>query len=210
MAETPDQDIIQPLFPTYLAVSEYPNFSAERETLLQAVYSMRDQDHEGRQRTVNESAVGYTSYFTHTNLHEREPFKALAQFISTKAHKYAVYQHLDLQNFVLSMQTFWINISSQHCYHAEHIHPYSHISGVVYLAASRDSGDILFRDPRAVRSMVMPPVSEYAQENSDVYTLAPVEGRVLMFPPWLTHGVLQNRTTADRVSMSFNFELLHR
>ncbi len=204
------QDIFEPLFPTFLGVSLYPGQATRQQEMLDAVYALREQDDEGRRRSAAESPIGYTSYFTQVRMMEHPAFQDLTSFITEKAHGYARQQRFDLNNFQLLMSTFWVNIQPRFCFHAEHIHPYSHISGVYYLSAPPDSGEIVFKDPRPVRTMSMPPYTQLGSENSDVFTVAPAEGHLLLFPSWLTHAVRQNNTEYDRISLSFNFELVAR
>ena len=204
------QDSLHPLFPTLVGESSYPRHGEEKQRLLEAIYDVRRGDEQGEARSSSNYHAGYTSYFSRSNLSGLEPFRELAAFITDKANKYAEHMRFDLQSYRLLMTTLWININPKFSYHADHIHPYSHISGVFYVSCSEDSGDIVFKDPRPVRTMAMPPTTESTKENTDVITLHPQEGKLLLFPAWLTHGVEQNTTDTDRVSMSFNFDIARR
>ncbi len=212
MAQGPEE-IFEPLFPTFLGVSTYPDQEKRKAELVDAVYALRERDAEGRQRSKSSSSIGYTSYYTQgisVRLMEQPPFDELAKFISARAFSYANFQHFDVGNYELVMSTFWVNVQPRNGYHAEHVHPYSHISGVFYLSTAPDAGDILLRDPRAGRVMSMPPIAQLGPQNSDVVTIAPSEGQLLLVPSWLVHGVQQNHTDHDRISLSFNFELQPR
>ena len=50
----------------------------------------------------------------------------------------------------------WANINPPGGYNRPHIHPNSHFSGVYYIKATKDSGDIVFNDPRSTSHMAMP------------------------------------------------------
>ena len=45
--------------------------------------------------------------------------------------------------------------------------------------------------------------------NSPVQFIPPEAGTLIIFPSWLEHGVNQNLSDAERVSMSFNINLVH-
>ena len=55
---------------------------------------------------------------------------------------------------------------------------------------------------------MMPPAADGNRaENTFHAKVAPEGGKLLMFPSWLEHGVAQNQTDAERISMSCNFEM---
>lgn len=81
--------------------------------------------------------------------------------------------------------------------HATHIHEDSAVSGVFYVTTPPDAGEITFEDPRGLR----PP---FARNR---LTHQPVAGELLLFPPWLHHGVAPSCGMTDgqrRVALSFN------
>jgi uncharacterized protein (TIGR02466 family) len=45
--------------------------------------------------------------------------------------------------------------------------------------------------------------------NSSVHTIPPEVGKLIIFPSWLDHGVNPNLSDTDRISMSFNINLMH-
>ena len=40
--------------------------------------------------------------------------------------------------------------------------------------------------------------------TSSTWSYPPQEGRLILFPAWLSHGVRENETDEDRISISFN------
>ena len=70
------------------------------------------------------------------------------------------------------------------------------MSGVFYVSVPDGSGAITFDDPRGLR----PPFSRNRLEHS------PTPGEMLLFPPWLVHGVESSCAAkgSARVSLSFN------
>ena len=207
MTDIGNNDITHVFFPTLIRVCEYPNFAREKTRMLEAAYQIRDADERGREKSQTDYTLGYTSYFTETNLKEVAAFKGLAAFLQDKAVEFAQAMRYDLSSSRVLLSKFWININPKHSFHPEHIHAHTLFSGVFYLSATPDSGSITFKDPREVRLMVTPPTSETTLENTETVSLPPTEGNALLFPAWLTHSVQQNPTNRDRVSLAYNFRL---
>ena len=105
------------------------------------------------------------------------------------------------------MNALFANINPKHSFHPEHLHPYSHISGVFYVKSDANSPAIGFKDPRIARWMMPPAADGKRPENSFHAKLAPEPGKLFLFPSWLEHGVAQNQSDRERISMSFNFEM---
>jgi uncharacterized protein (TIGR02466 family) len=67
--------------------------------------------------------------------------------------------------------------------------------------------DLKYNDPRPGAQIVMPnrkrvnPLSIYGEMSN----LAPIPGRIIMFPAWLWHAVEPNNSNDIRISVSFNF-----
>ena len=102
----------------------------------------------------------------------------------------------------------WANINPPGGYNRPHIHPNSHFSGVYYIKAPQNSGEIVFNDPRSAAHMVMPERVKDIKPPSHLWRevrVNPLEGRMLMFPSWLWHCVEPNESNDIRISVSFNF-----
>ncbi len=61
-----------------------------------------------------------------------------------------------------------------------------------------------FRDLRIASRMLSYPVTKPTDFTTGEARLPPEEGRIYVFPDWLEHGVDENRSNADRVSIAFN------
>jgi uncharacterized protein (TIGR02466 family) len=75
-------------------------------------------------------------------------------------------------------------------------------SGVFYLSASQDQGDIIFKNPNPFSHFVFPFIDD---ENLIHYK--PETKKILMFPSWLEHRVEPNLTDSPRISIAFNVQL---
>ncbi len=89
----------------------------------------------------------------------------------------------------------WAAVHERCSLHTPHVHQESAVSGVFYVSVPERSGHISFDDPRGLR----PPFAA----NRLVHT--PSAGELLLFPPWLVHGVAPSCDAAGpRIALSFN------
>lgn len=96
----------------------------------------------------------------------------------------------------------WAGVHERCSRHASHFHEEAAVSGVFYLAApnaSGTSGAFVADDPRGPR----PPFENRLRHQ-------PRRGELLLFPPWLRHGVESvgeckgHEPSAPRIAISFN------
>ena len=52
--------------------------------------------------------------------------------------------------------------------------------------------------------MLTYPVAKPTEFTTEEVRMAPEEGRMYVFPGWLEHGVEENKSDKDRVSIAFN------
>lgn len=210
MSNPEKRDGLRVLFPTLIYEAWYPEFAAQEAALVSYVETLREQDEDGRRLSAEQYPNGYTSYFTRSTLYTDKQLETLVGFFQRCAENYARDHHWDTKNFQPMMNALFANINPKHSFHPEHLHPYSHISGVFYVKSDANSPAIGFKDPRMGRWM-MPPAADGARpENAFNAKLAPEPGKLFLFPSWLEHGVAQNRSERERISMSFNFEMRPR
>ena len=141
---------------------------------------------------------------------------------TTEMHQIPVFKPLVHELFKMQMEIYreellsrepiignmWANINPPGGYNRPHIHPNSHFSGVYYIKAPQNSGEIVFNDPRSAAHMVMPERVKDIKPPSHLWRevrVIPLEGRMLMFPSWLWHCVEPNESNDIRISVSFNF-----
>ena len=101
----------------------------------------------------------------------------------------------------------WININSPSSYNSTHIHPTPGLSGVYYVSAPKNSGNILFHN-NSMMQFINGTYLDTTTENKntpDVIKYEPRTGRVIIFPAWLPHSVEINNSNEDRISIAFNF-----
>lgn len=116
------------------------------------------------------------------------------------------------------ISTVWININKKHNYNLTHAHGLAFLSGVYYVDADHDTGDIYFTNPNPKIESTYAYVNEkinthvvdkYNQFNRQKWGASPETGKLIVFPGYLDHYVHANKTDKDRISISFNTALVN-
>lgn len=142
---------------------------------------------------------------TRQDLHLSEPFKPLVEQIRQTVR--GVLSFLDVEYEEFSITGCWANINPPGAKHSSHTHPNNYLSGVYYVQAGKGADAINFYDPRPQASVIMPKARKFNNFNGNVVTLETKPGRLVVFPAWLVHGVPQNRSSDERISVAFNIML---
>jgi uncharacterized protein (TIGR02466 family) len=179
-------------------------FNAE---LLRECYQIRDHDDAGRRWSAKNYPGGFTSYASLCRLHKMSStFMDLERLLSRHVGRFAKSLDFDLEGRSLVMTDCWINIMPTLAAHSLHLHPLSTISGTYYVKTPRGCSCLKFEDPRLASFMAAPPRRPDPRPENRTFVSYPAEaGRLTLFESWLRHEVAANRTTAERVSISFNF-----
>jgi uncharacterized protein (TIGR02466 family) len=96
----------------------------------------------------------------------------------------------------------WVNMHDRGGFNFLHVHEGCLLCGCFYLKVPKDSGHLVFRDPRpgVVHGAIKGGVPNgYA----DVH-LTPSAGLVVLFPSWMEHYVEPHGNDEPRISISFN------
>ncbi len=107
----------------------------------------------------------------------------------------------------------WKNINAAGNFNIPHCHPRSDLSGVLWIKAPKNSGNIVFESPEiSNRYKELDSYSDEFKCNSNVYMtyyFPPKEGNILIFPSNLQHEVKENKSNEDRISYSFNIKFMN-
>ncbi|MDP9011956.1 MAG: TIGR02466 family protein [Pseudomonadota bacterium] len=200
---------LRTLFPTFVytgALQRKGSPDLNRQ-LLKEGEQLREDDVAGRRWSTQNYPGGYTSYGSTHKLQRISPtFEALQRKLSRHVKAFAEAVDWDLEGRELAMTDCWINFMSRQTAHGLHLHPLSTLSGTYYVRAPAGCAGIKFEDPRLDRFMAAPPRTAGArQENRSWVTVPAVAGQLVLFESWLRHEVAPNPSTAERVSISFNY-----
>ena len=141
---------------------------------------------------------------TYDNLDEIAEFKPLCDTISDEMG--LVLNTLEYQRSGHYINGMWGNVAKNDHVHLTHPHPNNMFSGILYLRVPEGSGDTVFVDPRP-GSMVLKPDAAVHKLTTDQIRVTADVGKVVIFPSWLHHGVLEsNFKNVDdrRITLAFN------
>jgi uncharacterized protein (TIGR02466 family) len=171
--------------------------------LAEAVLAMRASGSSGQERSNTDGA-----WRSANKLFVDEPFAGLAArigaFVTTEV---ALDLHL-VNGIQVGMTEMWANVTPTGGRHRRHHHGTAYFSGVYYVAAGPDSGALVLHDPRDGA----PILSRHWELSTALTPLtdpAPAvtarAGDLHVFHAWVQHEVQVNRSSEDRISISFNF-----
>lgn len=105
----------------------------------------------------------------------------------------------------LKLGNIWININRYKDSNLSHTHPFSIISGVFYIKALKNSGNLVFINPHPIQNYLKTnDINIFNKFNSQVWSIPPKESILYLFPSWLEHRVSMNFSKEERISVSFN------
>ncbi|MSU69908.1 MAG: hypothetical protein EXS39_03870 [Opitutaceae bacterium] len=196
-------------FPTYiycepLQDSGLPRLNAD---LAEECRRLRDFDAAGRQWSKKNYPGGYTSYASMNALHRfSSTFRLLEKKFTRHVRRFARTLDMNLRDREVRLTDCWVNIMPEAAAHSLHLHPLSFISGTYYVVTPRGCPGLKFEDPRLSKFMAAPPKAAGARPANRTHITYPAEaGNVILFESWLRHEVAANRVTAERISISFNY-----
>lgn len=130
----------------------------------------------------------------------------LGQFINESFREYLHLQGFD-PNADLRIES-WLNLNPPDTHHSTHEHYGCFMGGVTWLKVPKDSGDFALHDPVGprVQNTVQYTFAkkEITRYNTEIYTVYPEPGKMIMFPSWAPHQVLPNKSNDNRISIAFN------
>ena len=125
--------------------------------------------------------------------------------VLSKILKESVCNILDAE---LTLMIYWININGKGAYNKRHNHPGSAFSGVYYVECPKNCGQIIFHNPHGFTAF--DELSAYKQDiiqngyQHQAIGIDPKAGTLILFPAYLMHGVQENESDEERISISFN------
>ena len=189
------------IFPVPIHQFDVNGFSEIQDKLIHYAYQFKDKDPDG---VIYSNKGGWQS----PNFDIKDENDLLHSFLINCLSNFP---NIDKSiNFDVDA---WININKPGDYNTKHHHPNCHLSGVLWVKAPEECGRIQFQSP--VEFQTYTEVQSYTEEfkNSNnyfhTYYFSPIEGRILVFPSHLQHEVLENKSNEDRISVSFNIDLIN-
>lgn len=168
---------------------------------------IRAYDAAGRKWSEKNYPGGYTSYASLNRLHEfSSTFAGLGRKLTAHVRKFSRALDFDLRGREIHLTDFWVNIMPEHAAHGLHLHPNAFMSGTYYVVTPPGCPGLKFEDPRLSKFMAAPPRTAGVRPSNKTHVTYPAKaGWVLLFESWLRHEVAPNRTSEERISVSFNY-----
>ena len=107
---------------------------------------------------------------------------------------------------------YWIMINHKNTSNSMHTHPRAHLSGVMWIKAPENSGDLRIMNPNhfeshsEIRSYI-----KDVKQNTNIhesYHYLPIEGKMVTFPPHVYHEVKENKSEEDRIAVAYNISFI--
>lgn len=107
---------------------------------------------------------------------------------------------VDIEGAVIA--DYWLQDYKDGGEHMPHHHPMSVVSGVYYVESNNEGSPLVFYNPNSAQ--------HFANYSTFTNIVEPWEGRLVLFPSWLVHGVPKNRgDNVVRRVLAFNVEYKH-
>jgi uncharacterized protein (TIGR02466 family) len=155
------------------------------------------------QKTPGTSRSNRGGWQSETNLWEQEVFKPLLE--KTTAIAQSIIESISQNRPQMVIRAMWGNINPKGGMNFTHVHPSGWMSGVYYIQLPQGTDEITFEDPRPARMMDF---QRSCLVSDEYFSHRPKVGELLLFPSWLPHFVLPNTSDEERISVSFNIELV--
>lgn len=195
-----------PLFPSMVSYLDCDNFHVIKDDLIKWIYDYKkDRSNEGLNRSNIEGAWHSPDIIT-----TEKSFERFNNYITQ--HILLLCNGLFGDNCQMRIDNMWFIINPEGSVTDEHQHPGGDMSGSFYIKCQgEESGRLIFRNSNIFgqNAFLYNLKADLKQEFilGDAFWVDPVEGRMLLFPSDVRHGVQKNTTTEDRIVISFNIML---
>tara|TARA_B100001996_G_C18451632_1_gene512450 strand:- start:50 stop:646 length:597 start_codon:yes stop_codon:yes gene_type:complete len=191
------------LFPSSVHLIDIENYDVVKEESLSFIY----QEQENNPSSVYKSNSG--GWQSHSDYHEWN--NIIKRIVDKGVSKHSEF-YLDYRK--LECTALWFNINKKGNYNHQHDHPRCDLSGVLWIKTPPNCGRIRFESSYSYLSNThLGSLNEEYKDDTYNYThfnFNPVEGRMLIFPSYLRHSVEVNESDEDRISVSFNINIVNR
>ena len=185
------------LFPSSIHSLEIKNFNDYKDQLVKETYQEKDEDPTGR-KISNYGGWQSNQY----NIHKYNS-ETLKKIIIDSLSGF-----LPMSENVSMVIEGWTNINGPGDSNVKHMHPKAVLSGVLWIKAPKNCGNIIFETPNLFEKCqeLESYTDEFALKTNSymTYFFNPKEGKIIIFPSSLNHEVEKNKSDEDRISYSFN------
>tara|TARA_Y100000768_G_C23753000_1_gene574820 strand:+ start:154 stop:756 length:603 start_codon:yes stop_codon:yes gene_type:complete len=189
-------------FSTPVWASKIDNYKETNEEIYNYIKKLQTDDQKG---IIKSNIKGWHSKDFDLNATEPQKFIKL---VSPYINKVITDMDWDIKNQKVKISNMWSIINIGGAENAKHHHGNSAISAAYYVRAPKNSGEIVFYDPRPAPVFSHPNSNKPNTLNAMVNSISPVEGGLVLFPSYLEHSVNSNKSKEERIVISFNVSLI--
>ena len=191
-------------FSTPIWVSTVTNYKKTNEEIYKYIKNLQNIDNKG---ILKSNIKGWHS----KNFDLKDPSVLnFINLITPNINQVMKDMNWDLERQTAKISGMWSIINVGGASNARHHHGNSDISAAYYVRAPKNSGEIVFYDPRPAPVFSHPTSVSSNSLNAMVNSINPVEGGLILFPSYLDHSVNANLSNEERIVISFNISLLRK
>ena len=149
---------------------------------------------------LSQMETNKTDYFSPTKVVNFNEVSFLFDEINKAAEDYCI----QTDTFKGNNISYWVQDYQKEEHHESHAHPGSFLSGVYYIRANENAGDIMFQNPNP--HVYFTPYQNNSMVEHHTHRVKPHKGLLVLFPYWLFHQVIPSKElNTIRTCLAFNF-----
>lgn len=136
------------------------------------------------------------------SLHRKANWKFLTDYVNPELHNIATdVGYINFESIKISLM--WANVSLSNQWHHTHKHPWSILSGIIYVQGNSGKTWFSRTNDYALENRMFNGLFQ-APENQIIHKHSPEDKTMLIFPSMLAHSVSENLSSLPRITISFN------
>ena len=204
--------MLKDIFSVQIYEVEFPNYEKIQSTLLEEVKSFfEDRDLYANHRLFrNAYSIEGTKPHEHRDLHKILKHQEVIEFI--QEHIKIYWNQLGYTKLhIPEIEHMWANLSPKGGNIIQHNHSPFEIAGTFYVNANPEMGQLALVNPN---EQILGRLPYYDNNESKQgryffdHLVEPKPGKLILFPGWIYHKTIPNRTDEERVVLGINSGLL--
>ena len=192
------------LFPEPVFKFKVKNYEKHNKELEKYIYDLYEKDNIGVQRSNVNGWHSKSFNIGDINSPAHKFFKETREYV-IEVFKIQGWKYVPEK---VRMTEMWAIINKKDNLNTAHTHPNNYLSAAYYVKAPKNSGNIKFISPNSVKKERYPKLEGATEFNQSGVEIEPREGDLLIFPAYLSHSVMKNESSEDRIVISFNIDIL--
>lgn len=193
------------LFPVAAWLVEYEDFAPVNDAIVSEMARV-DWDSEHRRRGLDHEVSRRHGEDVFITLDLVPSVRAIVDAFSYNCNEIARDTGWDLERHEIRVTDFWAHLTPPGRSTQSHHHMPDHLSCAYYVRTPPECGNLRIDDDRKHR--ILEPDGTPGPTTSTFVEIPAREGRMVIFPSWMSHQVGENRSGEQRISLSMNAALV--